>query len=413
MSRGLVLVIEDDEWVSRLLQAAIREAGYEAMVCVSARMGLDTAVAQQPDCIVCDVQLPDHDGFWVARNVRTQPSRVSVTPFLFLSGLDDEQSRLEGFHVGADVWINKPFRVDEVVAQIEALVQMAARLRHRRDSMLSMPPPGVKSSAIEGDLGQMSIATVLTVLEMERRTGTFEVVSKKRRAQLDIIAGHVVEGTVGGTRVAALTALRTMLAWNVGRFSFVPTTITPTQTQPHGGGNLTLGAFLIEAMRLEDEATRADLELPPSTERRSSGTGTRISGALGGPPSSPADLSPSSSKSRHSELSKLLDPELADWEIPADVAPSSDAPRSIQIVPQRPQHPAIPPPPEPTPMGRSPVLPPIPRAPAKPPGAPPPIPRSPAVAMPPRPEVPRPRGVPPPLPPRPGRPAPPADKKRD
>src|SRR5690242_212591 len=116
MSRGLVLVIEDDEWISRLLQSAIREAGYEVMVTASARIGLETAIGQQPDCIVCDVQLPDHDGFWVARNVRTHQSRVSVTPFLFLSGLDDEQSRLEGFHVGADVYISKPFRVDEVVA---------------------------------------------------------------------------------------------------------------------------------------------------------------------------------------------------------------------------------------------------------------------------------------------------------
>ena len=412
MSRGLVLVIEDDEWVSRLLQAAIREAGYEAMVCVTARMGLDTAVAQQPDCIVCDVQLPDHDGFWVARNVRTSTSRVSVTPFLFLSGLDDEQSRLEGFHVGADVWINKPFRVDEVVAQIEALVQMAARLRHRRDSMMSVPPPGVAASAIEGDLGQMSIATVLTVLEMERRTGSFEVVSKKRRAQLDIVAGHVIDGTVGGTRVPALTSLRTMLAWNVGRFSFVPRAV-PVAQPPHGGGNLTLGAFLIEAMRLEDEATRADLELPPSTERRSSGTGTRITGAaLGGPPSSPADLSPPSSRSHHSELSKLLDPELADWEIPADIVPESAAPSSRG--PRPPSHVAIPPPPESTTAGRSPVLPPIPRSPAigSSPAlrAPPPIPRSPAVAMPPRPAPPR----PPPLPPRPAtKPASAADKKRD
>ncbi|APR83026.1 Response regulator receiver:Transcriptional regulatory protein, C- terminal [Minicystis rosea] len=283
MSRGLVLVIEDDEWVSRLLQIAIREAGYEVMICGSARLGLDTAVAQQPDCIVCDVQLPDHDGFWVARNVRTHASRVSVTPFLFLSGLDDEQSRLEGFHVGADVYIAKPFRVDEVVAQIQALVAMASRLRTRRDSMLSLPPPGSSASAIEGDLGQMSIATVLTVLEMERRTGTFEVVSKKRRAQLLIASGQVVEGTVGGTRVASLTALRTMLAWNVGRFSFVPSSEPEAPQAPaHGGNALSLGAFLLEAMRLQDEAARADLELPPSTSRRSSTNEARISApALG------------------------------------------------------------------------------------------------------------------------------------
>src|SRR4029079_8223075 len=184
-----------------------------------AQEGLDQACTQQPDAIVCDVDLPGHDGYWVARNVRTHPSRVSVTPFLFLSGLDDEASRLEGFHVGADVYMTKPFRVDEVVAQVGALVQMATRLRVRRDSMLSIPAaPHV--SAIEGDLGQMSIATVLTILEMERRTGVFEVISKKRRALLEIARGCVVKGTVGGTHISALGALRTMLSWKVGRFSF-------------------------------------------------------------------------------------------------------------------------------------------------------------------------------------------------
>src|SRR6201996_8621279 len=76
--------------------------------------GLAAACGQGPDCIVCDIDLPDSDGSAVARHVRTHPSRVSVTPFLFLSGLDDEASRLEGFHVGADVYITKPFRVDEV-----------------------------------------------------------------------------------------------------------------------------------------------------------------------------------------------------------------------------------------------------------------------------------------------------------
>ena len=293
MPLGSVLVIEDDEWVSSLLSAAIREAGYDVVVCSFAQEGLDTACADHPDCIICDVDLPDHDGYWVARNVRTHPSRVSVTPFLFLSSLDDEQSRLEGFHVGADVYMTKPFRVDEVVAQIGALVQMAERLRVRRDSMMSLPPPSV-ASAIEGDLGQMSIATVLTVLEMERRTGVFEVVSKKRRAHLQMVRGGVIDGTVGGTKVSALTALRTMLMWTVGRFSFKP-------RLPEAGegaqSNKSLGAFLIEALRLQDEAARDGLDIIPASIRRPAPGDIRLAPpALGGPASTPADFAPPSSR---------------------------------------------------------------------------------------------------------------------
>ncbi len=375
MSRGVVLVIEDDEWVSRLLQSAIQDAGYEVIVCATAKAGLDSAFAQHPNCIVCDIDLPDADGYSVARHVRTHPSRVSVTPFLFLSGLDDEQSRLEGFHVGADVYITKPFRVDEVVAQIDALVQMATRLRARRDSMLSLPPLSGHGTAIEGDLGQMSIATVLTVLEMERRTGRFEVVSKKRRAHLEIIAGCVIEGTVGGTKVSALAALRTMLAWSVGRFSFVP---SAHRDVPASHNNKSLGAFLIEALRLQDEAARAELDLPPSRRRPNDAKiDTRMTApALGGPASSPADFAPPSTRTpRPSELSLLLDPELADWEIPADIAPE-DGPRSIPARP--PSHQAIPPPAlaateETPPAGRAATLPQPPRVnmPRPPPPPPP------------------------------------------
>src|SRR5271154_3098285 len=161
MPRGVVLVIEDDEWVARLLANAIRAAEYEVVSCSTAKSGVETAVSLQPDCIICDIDLPDSDGYWVARNVRTLPSRVSVTPFLFLSRLDDQESRLEGFHVGADVYMTKPFRVDEVVAQVGALVSMASRLRQRRESLISIPAAPAEASAIEGDLGQMSIATVL------------------------------------------------------------------------------------------------------------------------------------------------------------------------------------------------------------------------------------------------------------
>ncbi|MRG92629.1 response regulator [Polyangium spumosum] len=289
MPRGLVLVIEDDEWVSSLLSGAIRDAGYDVIVCSTAQAGLDTACDREPDCIICDIDLPDNDGYWVARNVRTQPSRVSVTPFLFLSALDDQEARLEGFHVGADAYMTKPFRVDEVVAQVGALVQMAWRLRKRRDSLVSVPPSSTtETTAIQGDLSQMSIATVLTVLELERRTGVVEVVSKKRKVQLDVASGFIVSGTIGGTSTDAITILRSILGWKVGRFSFVP-----QPDRPPSGNAQPIGHLLLEAVRLEDESVHNG-EQPRSSKAAPS---TRLSApSMGGPPSRHTDLGPPSSK---------------------------------------------------------------------------------------------------------------------
>lgn len=290
MPKGLVLVIEDDEWTSGLLSGAIRDAGYDVIVCNTAKAGVDMVCSREPDCIICDIDLPDQDGYWVARNVRTQPSRVSVTPFLFLSALDDQEARLEGFHVGADAYMTKPFRVDEVVAQVGALVQMASRLRKRRDSLVSVPPSSAstETTAIQGDLSQMSIATVLTVLELERRTGTVEVVSKKRKVQLDVAMGLIVNGSIGGTKTDAITILRSILGWKVGRFSF-----TPQPDRPPTGDAQPIGHLLLEAVRLEDESVHNG---EPARSSRRVPSARLSAPSLGGPPSRQADLGPPSSR---------------------------------------------------------------------------------------------------------------------
>ncbi len=151
--------------------------------------------------------------------------------------------------------------------------------------MLSIPPETqYGTTAIEGDARQMSIATVLSVLGMERRTGVFEVVSKKRRAQVEIVSGYVVYGTIGGTRTAALQALRLMLSWKVGRFSFVP---LPPVDPP--ASLLSVQAMLLDAAKAEDEAAAG----MPSSLRMFDG---HFVTSFGGPPSRPDDTAPPSSR---------------------------------------------------------------------------------------------------------------------
>jgi CheY-like chemotaxis protein len=323
MESRLVLVIEDDEDTAHRLAAAIREADYEVVVSGGAAAGLDIAIEIRPDCVVCDMDLPDQDGTWVARSIRTHPSPVSVTPFVFLSAYDDAESRLEGFNVGADVYMTKPFRVEEVVAQVGALVQMASRLRQRRDSMLSLNPgASYNTTAIEGDLRQMSIATVLSVLGMERRTGMFEVTSKKRRAQIEIVAGYVVHGTIGGTRVSALAAMRVMLAWKVGRFSFTP---LPPCDPPES--SRTVQGLLLDAAKAEDEAAASSRPGHLVTG------GRHLATSFGGPPSRPDDTGPPSSRALRdaAPISLAFDllPSRRPEEMPAaEVAAAVDAPIS-------------------------------------------------------------------------------------
>lgn len=257
--KGSVLVIEGDEWVASLLTKYLAERGYTVESCNGARQGFMKACQMMPDCIICNVDLPDIDGFWVARRIRTEQSSVATTPFLFLTGSEDTTSRLQGLHVGADVYLTKPFTHEEVVAQVEALIDMARRLRERRDSFLSAPPQSREGAAFEGDLAQMSLATVLTMLEMERRAGELTVVSadKQRKAHLLIENnGGIGPSKLNGTSKPPLEILRKVLKWKKGKFYF-------RSLEPEGAPlsvRGSIGAFLLEAMRLEDESDAEQAE---------------------------------------------------------------------------------------------------------------------------------------------------------
>lgn len=252
MAKGRILIIEQDEWESTLLAKFLGEAGYEVHVEAEARSGFEKVRALQPDCILCDVNLPDIDGFWVARRVRTEPTRVATAPFLFLTNAEDTESRLQGLNVGADIYLTRPFHAEEVVAQVGALIDMANRLRKQRDSITSEGPISSPGAAFSGDVAQMSVATVLTLLELERRSGHLKVSADNGKvALLTLGEGTLVSATLEGKASDPATALRETLRWKKGHFSFRNADLA-AQTGPRQ----TIGGLLIEAMRLEDEARR-------------------------------------------------------------------------------------------------------------------------------------------------------------
>lgn len=252
MAKGRILIIEQDEWESTLLAKFLGEAGYEVHVAAEARAGFDQVRALQPDCILCDVNLPDIDGFWVARRVRTEPSPVATAPFLFLTNAEDTESRLQGLNVGADIYLTRPFHDEEVVAQVGALIDMANRLRKQRESFTSESPASSPGAAFTGDIAQMSVATVLTLLELERRSGHLKVQTETGR----VAFLHVHEGALSGASLAdkpedPTVVLRETLRWKKGRFTFRSADVIA-----QAGTRQTIGGLLIEAMRLEDEARR-------------------------------------------------------------------------------------------------------------------------------------------------------------
>ena len=271
MAKGRVLVIDGDEWVARLLAAGLRDYGFDVSTSVSGVHGLEAARALSPDCIVCEMALSDLDGPSVVRALRGDEKPIALTPVVFLTNADDAASRLSAFQAGCDVYLTKPFRVEEIAMQVQALVAMSVRFGGgRRDSLASSAEPDAESvapggHAIEGNIAQMSIATVLTLLEMEHRTGVLSITTKGRKCSLEMVGGFACSGSIGGSKVSPLAVLRQILCWKEGRFRFRPGTDTALPSNRRS-----IGALLIEAVRLDDESAmeRAAEEEEAPTARR-------------------------------------------------------------------------------------------------------------------------------------------------
>ena len=255
MTRGRILVVDGDEWTARLLLRSLEEQGYQVELFSEARAAFQRACALVPDCIVSATELPDIDGFWLARRIRTEAASVAKVPILFIGAEGDKDARSQALSVGGDVFVARPITNDDLVAQIGALVSMFRRLR----GMTEAPPSAGAMAAIRGDLSLFPLASILMMFEMERRSGLIECVSGSgKRASLLLVEGLFSNTDIGGQPKPALEVLREVLSWRAGRFSF----------SPRDGGHLptpraSVGALVLEAMRLEDE--KNSIGPPPSS----------------------------------------------------------------------------------------------------------------------------------------------------
>lgn len=121
MSR--ILVVEDTLDLLEVIQSNLELEEHEVFVATRAAQAIALAASQRPDLIVLDLGLPDRDGYHVLEQVR---ARGLQSPVLILSARNQEADKLEGFRLGADDYVTKPFSVMELLARVGALLRRAA-----------------------------------------------------------------------------------------------------------------------------------------------------------------------------------------------------------------------------------------------------------------------------------------------
>ncbi len=125
-----LLLIDDDPNLILLVKDYLEFRGYEVITAENGREALEVLETDVPDMIVCDVMMPEMDGYDFVSNVR-ENERTSWIPVLFLSAKGQAQDRVKGLNVGADVYMVKPFEPEELVAQVEASLKQAFRQKQQ------------------------------------------------------------------------------------------------------------------------------------------------------------------------------------------------------------------------------------------------------------------------------------------
>ena len=112
-----MLVVDDDAFIARLLEIELSAAGYDVRTAGSGDRALELARERCPDLILADVMMPNMDGFELTRHLRMD-ERTAGTKVILLTARGLSADRLEGFAVGADDYVIKPFDTPELVARI-------------------------------------------------------------------------------------------------------------------------------------------------------------------------------------------------------------------------------------------------------------------------------------------------------
>ena len=123
-----LLVVDDVQTNVLLLKALLSKDGYGILVANNGKEALEVIRNENPDLILLDVMMPGMDGFEVAERLKSEEYRCEI-PIIFLTALDDTQSIVNGFKLGAGDFISKPFRKEELMVRIKHQLSLVAARR--------------------------------------------------------------------------------------------------------------------------------------------------------------------------------------------------------------------------------------------------------------------------------------------
>ena len=149
MAKQHILIVDDEEDICMILSYSLQKAGYDTLIAHSAEEALEllqSPMAQTPSpisLILLDIMMGEMSGLEMAEKLRSDIGRsqsellgIGIPPIIFLTALSDEDTVLQGFKLGADDYISKPFRIAEVLARVVAVLRRTEAMRLSGDKVI-------------------------------------------------------------------------------------------------------------------------------------------------------------------------------------------------------------------------------------------------------------------------------------
>ncbi|MBK8261288.1 MAG: response regulator [Nannocystis sp.] len=242
-----VLLVEDSDSIRAEIYEALTRRGLKVRVAENGLVAVSAALKEEPDVILTDVEMPVMDGWTLLRMARSR-KKLANLPIVFFTSLSDELSRLQGYRMGVDDYLAKRTPPDEIIARLQGVVS-----RRAQQSAL-----GPEASGLRGDLQHVGLASVLSFLEAEKKTGDLNLERDGERASLRLFQGVLRDVRPLTRGRAAIDRVFEILGWRAGSFEFSALPITADID--HGALPPTSVTYLlIEHARREDEASERSL----------------------------------------------------------------------------------------------------------------------------------------------------------
>jgi DNA-binding response OmpR family regulator len=252
-----VLVADDDAWILRMVATVLEKRGYSVETAVDGEEALQRALARAPDLLITDVMMPKLDGWALVRQLRSH-SALAMLPVIFLTALSSEDDRIRGFRLGADDYVSKPFRFEELDLRVtKTLRRMQQATQEVREQL--------GTSSIRGDLSQVGLSSLLILVEMERKTGLLQLRAPVAglTAQILVREGRVVHARLDQQdEPVDAECVYYLLTWTAGEFEFISCLVEGVDRV-----NASTTHLLMEGARLIDErdpdAGHSVAKIPP------------------------------------------------------------------------------------------------------------------------------------------------------